>query len=221
MSATISVTNFSTGAYNAAVDGFSNAVVEDFESFSEGNVANGFSTSVGTFSSMGGTGSGGTVTGSGFANNGTLLAVRDGNVYGRSSTTSALSGTSADNMFLDSNDTFGIRWDVSLGGGMFDRIALTLSDAADSGALLRIMVDGAFHDLSSLGNGNRKLITIDFGSAVSSATVFFGNWRNGQPRTNDGFSIDDASVSAVPLPASAVLLLAGLGGMAAMRRRKR
>jgi hypothetical protein len=37
----------------------------------------------------------------------------------------------------------------------------------------------------------------------------------------DGFDIDAVSVSAVPLPASALLLIAGLGGLGALRRFKR
>ncbi len=36
----------------------------------------------------------------------------------------------------------------------------------------------------------------------------------------DGFDVDAVSVAAVPLPAAGVLLLAGLGGLAAVRRRK-
>ncbi len=36
----------------------------------------------------------------------------------------------------------------------------------------------------------------------------------------DGFDLSAVKVSAVPLPAAGVLLLAGLGGLAAMRRRK-
>lgn len=36
----------------------------------------------------------------------------------------------------------------------------------------------------------------------------------------DGFDVAAVKVSAVPLPAAGVLLLAGLGGLAAMRRRK-
>lgn len=220
MAATVTVTSFSAGAYSAAVGAFGSAVVEDFESFSEGNVADGFSTAVGSFSTLGGTGSGDTVRRADFTNDGAQLAIRDGNVYGRRSTTSTLSGDASDDMFLDSNDTYGIRWDVSLGGDMFDRLVLTLTDVADAGAMMRIEAVDAFYDLANLGDGNRRLVTIDFGEAISSATIFFGNWRNGLPRLNDGFSIDDISVNEVPLPASALLLLAGIGGMAALRRRK-
>ncbi len=37
----------------------------------------------------------------------------------------------------------------------------------------------------------------------------------------DGFDLDSVSVSPVPLPATGLLLLGGLGGIAAMRRRKK
>jgi hypothetical protein len=38
--------------------------------------------------------------------------------------------------------------------------------------------------------------------------------------TNDGFGIDAIKVAAVPVPAAGFLLLAGLGGLAAFKRRK-
>ncbi len=213
--ATISTSAFSAGAYNAAV-GSGSYITENFESFDEGNVANGFTTAVGSFSTLGGIGSGGTVTNADFANNGSLLAVRDGNVYGRRSTTSALSGNSADDMFLDSNDTLGISWAVSLGGAMFDRIVLTLTDATDVGAIMTIGTGNDAINISGLGNGVKRLVEINFASAVSSASVYFSNNRR-----NDGFSIDDVAVSEVPLPAAGFLLLGGLGGLAAMGRRKK
>ncbi|MEO9826783.1 MAG: VPLPA-CTERM sorting domain-containing protein [Paracoccaceae bacterium] len=216
--ASITVSDFNAGAYDAIVSGYGNTVTEDFEGFLEGNVANGFATSVGTFSTLGGTGTGGTVTGADFDNNGSLLAVRDGNVYGRRSTTSALSGDKSDNMFLDSNDTYGISWMVSLGGSMFDSIALTISDAAEF-SMLQVVVGEESITLSNFGGSSQKIVEINFDSAVSVASVFFGHSNSNGLRTNDGFSLDDIAVSEVPLPASALLLLGGLAGLSRFRKK--
>ena len=217
--ASITVSNFSKGAYNAASS--LGGITEDFESFREANVSNGFSTAVGRFSTLGGKGTGGTVTRSGFANDGTKLAVRDGNVYGRTSTTKSLTGNKAHNKFLDSNDTYGIRWDVSIGGSVFQKLLLTVSDAADTGAALEISVNGMSYSFARQRNGNKKLVEIDLGRGVTEASVFFTNFKGNNRKVNDGFSLDDVRVSSVPLPASALLLLAGLGGLAAYGRRKR
>lgn len=221
LAASITVSDFNAGAYDAIVSGYGKAVVEDFESYAEGNVANGFATAVGSFSTMGGIGSGGTVTNADFTNNGSQLAIRDGNVYGRVSTTSDLSEDADDDQFLDSNDTYGIAWTASLGGSMFESIALTLTDATDVGAIMRIVVGGHSYDFSGLGNGVKKIVQIDFDAPVSIASVFFSNWNaSGSQRLNDGFSIDDVAVSEVPLPASALLLLGGLAGLSQFRRKR-
>lgn len=233
--ATINISDFSAASYGAATGAWATSVVEDFEGFSEGNVADGFSTAVGTFESAGGTGSGGTVNDSvakgNFAgNNGALLAVRDGNVYGRQSTTSLLTSDAGDDSFLDSNDTFGIQWNVSLGGGAFDRIVLSVMDAADVGATFNVTVGTVTQSVTALGNGAAKLIEIMFDSSVTTASVLFSTTNgSGDLRRNDGFSIDDLTVGSlvsgesltpVPLPAGMWLMLSGLGGLAALRRRK-
>lgn len=221
MAATVSVSGFSASSYDAATGSMSKAVVQNFESYGEGNVDNGFATNVGLFSSLGGTGSGGTVTGAGFANDGTKLALRDGNVFGRVSTTRDLTGLSSDDMFLDSNDTHGIIWDVMLGAQrMFDRIVFTITDAAEFGNSMEITTPYGTTVISSAGGSKKRLIEIDFGMAISSAQITLGHFSGSNPRTNDGFSIDDIAVNEVPLPASALLLLGGLGGLAALRRRK-
>lgn len=221
LASTVSVTGFSASSYNAAVGGMTYAVTQDFEGYGEGNVSNGFMTNVGSFSSLGGEGAGGTVSGADFDNDGTKLALRDGNVYGRVSTTSSLSGNAGDDMFLDSNDTYGIVWNVMLGGQrMFDRIVFTITDAAEFGNSLRIITDFGTTVVNSSGNGLQRLVEIDLDHNATYATIILGHFRSNGLRTNDGFSIDDIAVNEVPLPASALFLLGGLGGLAAMRRRK-
>ena len=221
LAATINVSSFSNSGYNTAVGSMGHAVSQDFETYGEGNVDAGFATNVGTFWSLGGTGSGGTVTNAGFANDGSLLAIRDGNVYGRTSSTSELTSNSEDDMFLDSNDTFGMIWNVSLGADrMFDRIVFTVTDAAEFGGSLWIGTNGATTTVMNAANAVRNLIEITFDQSMSSATVVLSHFNGSGNFTNDGFSIDDIAVSEVPLPASALLLLGGLGGLAAMRRRK-
>lgn len=219
---TITISAFGPDAtnYNTAISTFSNLVSENFEGATVGNVDNGFVTAVGTFSTLGGTGSGGTVSNAPFANDGTKLAIRDGNVYGRTSTTKILTGNSADDQFLDSNDTFGIEWVADLGGSMFNKLLLTLTDAADVGAQLKVSTGNDFQTLVTAGNGNRQIVLVEFANPVSSATVLFENMGNNGLRTNDGFSLDDIAVSAVPIPAGFILLGTAYGGLAAMRRRK-
>lgn len=225
--ATITVSTFDAGSYNGGFGAPGN-VGEDFEqlggSRGEGEVGPALSTSVGTFKSLGGTGSGGSVIGSG-----TELALRDGKVFGRKNTV-----PQGGSWFLDSNDTWGMNWAVST-GGLFSRLSFVLNDGSDQGAFLRIVAGGISKELRTGGklpNGNARTVEIDFGQAVSSAEIVLGNFfTSGGDRykLNDGFSIDGIAVTSVndnnqpdpvPLPASVLLLGAAVGGLGWAGRRK-
>lgn len=222
--ASMTISDFSTAGYNSDLSGFTRVVSQDFENASVGMVGGGLSTNVGNFSVYGkGVGSGGTVTRAGFFNDGTELAIREGNVYGRVGTTQALTGNRAMDQYLDSNDTFGIQFDAFLANGKtFNKIMFTVSDAAEFGTQLAINTShGAAQILSRAVNGAKYSVLVDFGGFVDSASISLVHLKNGKPVINDGFSIDDVAISAVPLPASAFLLLAGLGGLGAVRRARK
>ncbi|WP_299778109.1 VPLPA-CTERM sorting domain-containing protein [uncultured Roseobacter sp.] len=216
--ATITVSTFDAGSYNSSFGAGGN-VGEDFETLgntmSEGEVGASLSTAVGTFESLGGEGSGGSVIG-----DGTELALRDGSVFGRTNTVPQ-GGT----WFLDSNDTWGMKWTVDI-GGLFDKLSFVLNDGSDQGAFLRITAGGDSKELRTGGklpNGNARTVVIDFGQNVSTAEIILGNYTTSggeRFKLNDGFSIDGIDVAAVPLPASVLLLGAAMGGLGWAGRRK-
>lgn len=221
---TINITDFSDSAFNNATSNLGNVVTEDFEDLGgEGEVTPGtsLSTDVGSFTTVGGTGSGGTVSGLA-GNTGTNVAIRDGNVFGRTNTTPGGS------FFLDSNDTFGISWDVTSSLGLFDTIIFSLMDASEF-SFLRVTVDGVSQEQrlgSALGNGNTSLVEIVLGSSVSSLTLELANFTafgGSSSAKNDGFSIDGIAVGLAPVPgpASLPLFAAGAGAFAFMRRKQR
>ncbi len=234
--ATISVSIFDAATYNGSFGSGAN-IGEDFEALGaskgEGEVGVSLATAVGTFSTIGGVGSGGTVTQLS-GNTGHFLALRDGNVFGRDNAT-----PTGGAWFLDSNDTYGMIWDVALNGGLsFTKLQFVLSDASDVGAYLRITTGTDSRELRTGGklpNGSDQLVEIDFGGAVTSAQVILGNYSSMGGTTykrNDGFSIDGIQVRSVPgsggenpppvpLPASVVLLAAGLASLGAVARRRK
>lgn len=228
LATSITVEQFSPVAFDIIVGSGTFPGEEDFEtlggSLGEGEVGANFATSVGTFNTLGGTGTGGTVSGLS-GNSGAELALRDGNTYGRVNTVPT-GGT----WYLDSNDTYGMSWDVDTGSA-FNTVVFTLVDGSDTGAFLRISADGANYEQrvgGKLPNGNASIVVVSFSSLMNDALIEIGNYTGtNELRTNDGFSVDGLRVgvlnnlnnpSPVPLPASG-LLLAGALGVAGWRAR--
>ena len=222
---TISISDYTPGAFGNATGALSNVVTEDFEDLgaiwgvSEITPGEVLTSDVGTFETLGGRGSGGTVSGL-RGNTGTNLALRSGNVYGRQD---VVGGT----YYLDSNDTYGIGWNVSSTEGVFNRVVFALTDASEF-SYLRVVADGVGEEQTNgrrLRNGHTSIVEITFDTLVSSARIELAGYSSygGERVRNDGFSIDGTSVgiAAIPLPASLPLLAAGLGGMLVLRRRNR
>jgi hypothetical protein len=141
--------------------------------------------------------------------------------FGRYNTSAGV----GDKNFLDSNDTGGIKLVIpgAASLGAFDRISFMATDIDDVGSVaFQISVSGtnltvAGSSLLTTGfqkNGTLNLFTFVFDSFVTDVTIKM------KIDSNDGFGVDSFVVSAVPLPAAAWLMLAGLGGLGLMSRRR-
>ena len=140
-------------------------------------------------------------------------------------------GIAADqNQFLDSNDTAGLKFEITSDdvGGAFDRIVMILTDVDDVGQVAffgnaageEVVANfSADTDANSNGkesNGDIFLLTFLFDELVDSATLF--TFLD----PGDGYGTDAIGVGAtVPLPAAGWLLIGGLGGLAALKRRRK
>lgn len=172
-------------------------------------------TAVGTFTSIGGEGQGSSVIG-----DATKLQVRGDAPMAWNRINTGHGG----NNWLDSNDTHGMEWDV---GGMpsFDALSFILTDVADQGGKFSIQIgDQMFSEVlgasGRLVDGGIYVVSILLPEAVSSLSVLLHN-----DTLKDGFGIDNIHValqspSPVPLPPAALLIVAGMGSIAMVRRRR-
>lgn len=227
--ATVTVTYeaYNAGAVASALadrDMFFNGATtagEDFEGFvacpADGCASGTVRTGVGDFVGFGGAIS----NGGSQVNPKDKVVVRSGtpNPFGR------FNVTPGGAKWLDSNDREGIMWTVLTPGSTYlSKIAFLLTDLDDVGnVLFTITVKGL--DLTptivpragtngNIGDGKLHLVTIDFDGPTEDVVI---KMKNG---TGDGFGIDGIRLAAVPLPAGGLLLLAGLGGLALLRRRR-
>ena len=182
------------------------------------------STAVGSFTTLGGKGSGSTavdvsnVKGDD-SKRGLNLSIRqDGDDPANGGRQNTSFTSSADDTYLDSNDTLGFEWVAGTAGSdAFDRLLFTLTDPSDVGKTLTISADGHSETHTILPrqpNGEIFNVLIGFSTGVSSATISLA-----KTGTNDGFSIDNVTVGAVPLPAAAWLLLGVSGALVGAKRR--
>ena len=124
-----------------------------------------------------------------------------------------------DDTYLDSNDTRGFRWVAKTANSdHFDRLLFTLTDPSDQGKDLTISAGGfseTFEIKARQDNGEIFNVLIGFSTAVNEATISMA-----KTGLNDGFSVDNVTVGAVPLPAAAWLLIAASGGLIVAKRRQ-
>lgn len=157
-------------------------------------------TSVGRFAARGGPGEQGTVCG-----DASRAQVRQGTPE-----YIALSGRHGAEYWLDSNDNTEIEFKLRRS----DRVQFLTSDLADVNGFFRLEAGNASFEINGKqANGGLWLFTVIFDQGEERTLKLIST-------LNDGFSIGPVTVAPIPLPGAGVLLLGGLGALAAVRRRR-
>lgn len=144
--------------------------------------------------------------------------------YGRESL-----ATSADDLWLDSNDAEKVEWDLGAPlSGSFNALGFYLADADDVGGYLTItFTDNTTTTLDlfskgKLANSNLAYVSIISDQNILNAKITFDmlSMANpNQPFSSDGWGIDDVTIGSVPEPTPLLLIGIGLVSLGISRRK--
>jgi len=183
-----------------------------------GEIEDSIGTSVGSFTTIGGTGTGTTCTDVlnrvGDDCDNIALQIDPPNPNGQGN---IIPGDGVGS--INSADTKGVIWTLDTGSD-FSQAVFALRDPGDQKQKRLTIRDGhgelysEFMPDFDVGNEDLLLVRVFFGTRLSTATIEI------ETSENDAFTLDGAAVNVVPLPAGVWMLLAGMGGLLAMKRRK-
>ena len=173
---------------------------EDFSGFPVCGQNGDLTTSVGRFSASGGPGEKATVCG-----NASVAQVREGTPE-----YIELSGRHGSPFWLDSNDNTQVTFEP-----ISRAVQFLMSDLADVRGFFRLDAGNASYEINSKqANGGLWFFTVLFDEGED-RVIHLTSTRN------DGFGIGPVTAAPIPLPATGLLLLGGMGALAAAAWRRR
>ncbi|WP_227257985.1 VPLPA-CTERM sorting domain-containing protein [Kangsaoukella pontilimi] len=116
-------------------------------------------------------------------------------------------------------DVTGLSFDIADIDGSGETVSNSTEFFEFTAYLNGIQVDQILVDATEV-NGDAQVVTIAFADDLVLDMLGIVGYTKGGTR-NIGWGIDNIHASPVPLPAAGLLLLGGLGGLAAMKRRRK